>query len=309
MTPVAVAASILTADLARVRRRPPRRRSRLDHEGSLLRIQRVGGRAMIGTGAVEKLSFESAEALARHVAAWLCALAEASDRRFAICLSGGATPRRLYETLAGPELAPRFPWQRVHWFWGDERFVPHDDADSNYRMASEALLSRAPVPGGNIHAIPTVDLPPQEAAAAYDAELKRFYGAPALSPARPLFDVTFLGIGDDGHTASLFPGQPALAETQRWVTAVLGAKSGGKSGAQSDAITSAKSHPRITLTYPALDSSRDVAFLATGAGKRDVVARAQAGDRTLPAALVRPVGRLHWFTDHAAAGEERADGE
>ena len=106
-----------------------------------------------------------------------------------------------------------------------------------------------------------------------------------LTPDRPLFDVTLLGIGENGHTASLFPGQPALQENKRWVAAVVGGKS----------------EPRITLTYPALDSSRDVAFLATGEGKRDVVARARAGDRTIPAALVRPVGHLHWFLDRAAS--------
>jgi 6-phosphogluconolactonase len=152
-------------------------------------------------------------------------------------------------------------------------------------MARKALLSQVPVPNGNIHAIPTEGLSPVEAAAVYEATLKRFHGTETLAPERPLFDVTLLGIGDNGHTASLFPGQPALQETRRWVLAVLGPNA----------------QQRITLTYPALDSCRDVAFLAMGAGKRDVVARAQAGDRTIPAAMVRPVGRLHWFTDRAAA--------
>ena len=142
-------------------------------------------------------------------------------------------------------------------------------------------------PQDNIHAVPTEGLSPEQSAAAYETTLKRFYGADKLAPDRPLFDVTLLGIGDDGHTASLFPGQPALRETQRWAVAVIGAKS----------------EPRITLTYPALDSSRDVAFVVTGKAKRDAVARAQAGDRTMPAAGVRPVGRLHWFTDRAAATE------
>jgi 6-phosphogluconolactonase len=233
----------------------------------------------------ENRTFENAETLAHDVAEWLCALAIASDRNFAICLSGGSTPKRLYERLADPSFASRFPWRRAHWFWGDERFVPHDHPDSNYRMAREALLSRVPVPDDNIHAVPTEGLSPEQAAAAYEATLKRFYGADVLAPDRPLFDVMLLGIGDDGHTASLFPGQPALQENRHWVVAVIGAKS----------------EARITLTYPALDSSRDVAFLATGDGKRDVIARAQAGDRTIPAANVRPVGHLHWFTDRAAA--------
>jgi 6-phosphogluconolactonase len=240
---------------------------------------------MTGAASTESQTFESAAALAQNVAGWLCALAQASGRDFAVCLSGGSTPRQLYERLAMPAIASRFPWRRAHWFWGDERFVPHDDPDSNYRMARDAFLSRVPIPDGNIHAIPTEGLSPEQAAAAYETILKRFYGADMLAPDRPLFDVTLLGIGDNGHTASLFPGQPALQETKRWAVAVVGAKS----------------EPRITLTYKALDSSRDVAFLATGEGKRDVVARARAGDRTIPAAMVRPVGHLHWFTDRAAA--------
>jgi 6-phosphogluconolactonase len=243
---------------------------------------------MTKTASAEARVFADAEALARNAAEWLCALALASDRRFAICCSGGSTPQRLYEVLAGPAIASRFPWRRVHWFWGDERFVPHDHPDSNYRMVFDALLSRAAVPGGNIHAIPTAGLSPEQAAAAYEKTLKDFYGADTLAPARPLFDVTLLGIGEDGHTASLFPGHPALEEQDHWVLAVIGAKS----------------EARITLTYPVLDSSRDAAFLVTGASKRGAVARARSGDRALPAARVRPMGRLHWFTDRAADSEQ-----
>ena len=139
--------------------------------------------------------------------------------------------------LATPEIAQRFPWSRTHWFWGDERFVPHDHPDSNYGMARDAFLSRVPVPDDNIHAVPTEGLSPEQAAAAYEATLKRFYGADTLAPDRPLFDVTLLGIGDNGHTASLFPGQPALQEKRRWVVAVIGAEA----------------EARITLTYPAIN--------------------------------------------------------
>ena len=242
---------------------------------------------MTGVASAESRVFEGAETLAHDGAEWLCGLARASDRAFAVSLSGGSTPRRLYEYLAAPEIASRFPWKRSHWFWGDERFVPHDHRDSNFRMANEAFLSRIPVPRDNIHAVPTEGLSPEQAAIAYETTLKQFYGADALAPGRPLFDVTLLGIGEDGHTASLFPGQPALQETRRWVVAVIGAKA----------------EPRITLTYPALDSSRDVAFVVTGQEKRQVVARAQARDRMMPAALIQPVGRLHWFMDRAAAPE------
>src|SRR5665213_1714916 len=170
-------------------------------------------------------TFENAEALAQGVAEWLGGLAQASDRAFAVCLSGGSTPRRLYELLATPEISSRFPWSRTHWFWGDERFVPHDHPDSNYGMARDAFLSRVPVADDNVHAIPTERLSPEQAAAAYEATLKRFYGADSLASGRPLFDVTLLGIGENGHTASLFPDQAALHETRRWVVAVIGTKS------------------------------------------------------------------------------------
>jgi 6-phosphogluconolactonase len=235
---------------------------------------------MTVSATTESRTFDTAIMLAQNVAAWLCALAEAGGRRFSICLSGGSTPRLLYQQIATPAIASRFPWSRVHWFWGDERFVPQNDPDSNYQMARDALLSRVPIPTGNIHPIPTEGLSADEAAAAYETTLKKFYGADVLAPDRPLFDVTLLGIGENGHTASLFPGQPALQEKRRWAVATIGADA---------------------LTYPVLDSSRDVAFLATGASKRDVVVRARAGDRALPAALVRPIGRLHWLTDRAAA--------
>jgi 6-phosphogluconolactonase len=242
---------------------------------------------MMKTAAGEARIFEDAEVLARNAAEWLCGLALAGDGRFAISCSGGSTPKRLYEVLAEPATASRFPWSRVHWFWGDERFVPHDHPDSNFRMVFDALFSRVAVPERNIHAVPTAGLTPEQAAAAYERTLQEFYGADALSPARPLFDVTLLGIGEDGHTASLFPGHPALEEQTRWALAVVGAKA----------------EARITLTYPALDSSRDAVFLVTGKVKREPVARARSGDRALPAARVRPVGRLHWFIDRAAASE------
>jgi len=233
--------------------------------------------------------FDDADALARGAAEWICRLAQARDGRFAICLAGGATPQRLYRRLAEPPIAARFPWSRAHWFWGDERFVPRDHPDSNYRMAHDALLSRVPVPEENIHRIPTEGRVPEAAAAAYQEVLERYYEAPVLAPERPLFDVTLLGIGEDGHTASLFPGTAALEERSRWVLAVIGAKP----------------EPRITLTYPALASSRDVAFLVAGAGKREIVQRMWSGDASLPAANVRPVGRLHWLIDRDAAPRRR----
>lgn len=234
-----------------------------------------------------KQAFTTTDALPGLVADWLLALAIATTGRFTICLSGGTTPRRLYDQLAAPRLSKAFPWARTHLFWGDERFVPHDDARSNYRMAHEALLTKISIPAQHIHPIPTAGLSPEAAACAYEYELKSFYGSDQLDPARPLFDVTFLGLGEDGHTASLFPNTAVLAERKRWAAAVIGAKT----------------EPRITLTYPTLESSRHTAFLIQGKDKQAIFKRFRAQDKTLPAACLMPVGQLHIFADCAAAGD------
>lgn len=226
------------------------------------------------------------EAVAHRVADWLLALAIAQGDVFTVALSGGATPRRLYELLAGPPYRDSFPWSCVHWFWGDERFVPRDDAKSNYRMVREAMLSRVSIPTANIHPVPTEGLTPEAAASRYERELKAFYGADGLDPARPLFDVTLLGLGPDGHTASLFPDSTVLNERERWVAAVADAKSAA----------------RITLTYPALESSRHAAFLVVGEEKRAIFSRFRRGDDALPAARLRPIGAVHLFADAAATG-------
>jgi 6-phosphogluconolactonase len=227
------------------------------------------------------------DALSHRVADWMVDLAVAKAGNFSVCLSGGSTPRLLYERLAGPGLRETFPWSRTHWFWGDERFVPQDDALSNYRMTREALLSAAPIPAQNVHPIPTTQFSPQAAAADYERELKSFYGAEQLDPARPLFDVTFLGLGTDGHTASLFPGSPVLDERDRWVAPVIGLKP----------------ETRITLTYPALESSRYVTFLITGKEKQEVFNQLRHGNQTLPAGRLSPSGKRLFFADAAAAGE------
>jgi 6-phosphogluconolactonase len=240
-----------------------------------------------------KIAFEvlaNPEELSRRVAEWMVEVAVAKEGGFAVALSGGSTPKLLYRHLADQPYRDRLPWARTHWFWGDERFVPHNDALSNYRMVRETLLSRAPVPVANIHPVPIAGLAPEAAAASYERELKSFYGAQQLDPARPLFDVTLLGLGPDGHTASLFPGTEVLAERERWVAAVIGAKS----------------EARITLTYPVLDSSRYVAFLVAGEEKREMLGRLRRGDDALPAAHVRPLGDLLIFADVAAAGKAGA---
>jgi 6-phosphogluconolactonase len=226
----------------------------------------------------------SADALANHVAEWLLTQALAKEGAFAICLSGGATPRRLYERLAEPPFRDRFPWARAHLFFGDERFAPHDDPRSNYGMVRSALLSRAPIPPQNVHAVP-VEGRPADAAAAYERDLKSFYGAEVLDPARPLFDAVLLGLGEDGHIASLFPGTPALCERGRWAVAAEGARP----------------EPRITLTYPALESSAQAAFLVSGEAKRAILGRLRGRDQSLPASHFSPDGALFIFADEAAA--------
>ena len=227
-----------------------------------------------------------AEALAHRAAAWLTELARSKDGRVAIALAGGSTPKRFYELLAEPPFRDNFPWSRTHWFWGDERFAPHDDQRSNYLMTKKALLSRAPVPQANIHPIPTEGLSPQAAAEAYERELKSFYGAEALDPSRPLFDAVILGLGDNGHTASLMPGAAAVDEHRRWAIEVL----------------DAGPETRITLTYPALESCFEAAFLVAGAEKKSALKRLRADDAGIPAGRLRVEGALRIFTDVEAAG-------
>jgi 6-phosphogluconolactonase len=244
----------------------------------------LGGPRLSPRANGEVRTFADAETLARRAAEWLCDAANAASGKFAICLSGGSTPRRLYQMLSENPIAMRMPWDRIHWFFGDERFVPHDHPDSNFRMAEKALFSRAPIARGNIHPIPTEAMTPEQAAADYEQTLQRYYGAESLDSNRPMFGVMLLGLGEDGHTASLFPGNPALTERRRWVAAVAGGPG----------------HTRITLTYPALNSSALAAFLVAGQSKRDILSRALGGDDSLPALGVRPVGRLFWFVDRAA---------
>ncbi|WIM12638.1 6-phosphogluconolactonase [Enhydrobacter sp.] len=245
------------------------------------------------TKAKTKPTIEVAEdpaALAELAADWLLARATRKTGVFSVALSGGSTPRRLYQLLASAPRRAAFPWERTCWFWGDERFVPHDDAASNYRMVNEAMLSRAPVPAENIHPMPTEGLEPEAAAAVYERTLKQFYGAQELSADKPLFDVVLLGLGTNGHTASLFPGTKVLEERRRWV----------------GTMTDPEAGTRLTLTYPVLESSRETAFLVAGEDKRAVLRQVLGGDTSLPAARLHPQGSLHFLVDRAAAGEGRS---
>lgn len=229
------------------------------------------------------------EALSIAIANWILSLAIAKDGIFTICLSGGSTPKRLYEQLATPAFRNALPWSRIYIFWGDERFVPSNDVSSNYRMVRDALLRRVPIPDGNIHPIPTYESSPLAAAAAYEHALKTFYGATYLNPTRPMFDVTLLGLGIDGHTASIFPGSSSLTERTRWVVPTIGPKS--------DA--------RITLTYPLLESSEHLAFLIEGKDKRSIFRRFRNGDGDIPATHVSPRGELHIFADQLVVGDPK----
>jgi 6-phosphogluconolactonase len=236
------------------------------------------------TGHIETLADPTA--LARRVAEWMTDAALAANGVFRVSLSGGSTPKALYTLLASEGFREQFPWQRVAWYWGDERFVPHDHPDSNYQMTREAMLAKVPVPPENVHPVPA-DGTPEQAASRYQRTLRAAYGANVLDPTRPLFDITLLGLGADGHTASLLPGEPVLQERKGWVAAV----------------SHGRPEVRITMTYPAIESSRRVAFLVAGREKATIFREIRAGGSQVPAARVRPVGELTWFVDRAAAGE------
>jgi 6-phosphogluconolactonase len=229
--------------------------------------------------------FETRAALARAVAQLICETAVLKPGPTRIALCGGTTPQPAYELLAQDPMLHRVPWDRVHWVIGDERFVEASHPASNFGMINKAFLSRVPAGAENVHAIPTCDVDVEAAARQHERQLKALYGAESLRMDRPLFDLTLLGIGDDGHVASLLADNPVLDERDRWVAPV-----------RSDG------HSRVTLTYPALESGRVVAFIVAGEEKRDVLDRVLSGDTSLPAGRLHPVGSVLWLVDQAAAG-------
>ncbi|GAB2797339.1 6-phosphogluconolactonase [Rhabdobacter roseus] len=203
--------------------------------------------------------------------------------RFVISLSGGTSPRRLYEYLAQVPYRDQVPWPQVVVFWGDERCVPAQDERNNARMAREALLEQVPVPSSQVFQVPT-ELAPGQAAQTYEQTLRDFWQGTS-----PRFDLVLLGLGEDAHTASLFPGTEVLAETERWVREVP------KEGEY-----------RITLTPPLLNEARNVLFLVTGSAKAEVLRTlpmAPYQPDTYPVQLIRPTdGNTYWYLDEAAAG-------
>jgi 6-phosphogluconolactonase len=211
----------------------------------------------------------------------------AARGRFMVALSGGSTPQGLYRRLASEHARHRIDWARVHLFWGDERCVPPTDDASNYRMAREALIDHVPIPPAQVHRIHGED-PPNQAAARYDAQLRTTLGA--TGGGAGVLDLVLLGLGSDGHTASLFPYMPAPRETTRWVLA--------------EQVDDARGW-RITLTPPVLNAARAIVFLVAGADKADVLAAVLEGPavpETLPAQrIAKGSGNVRWMVDRAAA--------
>ena len=204
-----------------------------------------------------------------------------------VALSGGSTPRALYQLLADPNepFREQVAWDKTHFFFTDERHVPPDHPDSNYRMVNEAMFSHAPIPPQNIHRIPAENPVAEDAAKAYESDLLKFFGETI-----PAFDLIFLGIGEEGHTASLFPYSPALKETERLVAAPFVEKLNAY---------------RITMTLPVLNNGKSVVFLVTGASKAEILSEVIKADKKpdlYPAQAISPTnGAVSWLVDKAAA--------
>lgn len=218
--------------------------------------------------------FENSQELARGAAEHVVALAPTT-----VALSGGSTPKVLYELLADPResFRARIPWSNTHFFWSDERHVPPDHPESNYRMAHEALLSRVPVPQGNVHRIHSENPSAQQAADEYENTIV------------PRLDLILLGLGADGHTASIFPGSEVLHETKRLVAAPWVEK---------------LNTYRITMTLPLLNNGASIVFLVSGGEKAQIVKEVLEGPKKYPAQFVQPTnGELIWMLDRDAAAE------
>lgn len=217
----------------------------------------------------------------------------ASDGRFSVALSGGSTPRGAYSLLATPEVVPRVDWDQVHIFWGDERCLPPDNSDSNYYMARDTLLDHVPIPEENVHRI-QCELGPVLAAEEYDRVLREFFN---LSPhdrnTYPRFDLVLLGMGADGHTASLFPGTTAIYERERLVVADYVQRLNGW---------------RVSLTPPVINAAAQVMFLVSGLRKSEMLRQVLTGPHRpdiMPAQVVKPVqGCLSWLIDAQAADQD-----
>ena len=225
--------------------------------------------------------------LSQDLAAWLSDYIKdvlSKQDRFTFVLSGGSTPKQLYALLAESPYKEAIDWQKIHFFWGDERAVPFEDSRNNAKMCYDELLNKVPVNAANIHIMRT-DIGPEESAVAYEKVLKEYFEG-----AETTFDLVLLGMGDDGHTLSLFPGTEVIHEQNAWVTAFY--------------LPSQEMY-RITLTAPIVNHAACVAFLAAGSGKAETLKHVLRGERNVdlyPSQIIQPIkGQLHWFVDEAAA--------
>ncbi len=213
----------------------------------------------------------------------------AQNGLFHVALAGGSTPRQLYRLLASPEFAERVRWQSVHIYFGDERFVSPEHAESNFRMAKEALLDHVPIPPENVHPVETEKGDPQAVASRYEALLVA--NLPKSQEGIPRFDLILLGIGPDGHTASLFPDTDILHQRERHVAAVY---------------VEEKSAWRISLTFPVIEAARHLLFLVAGEDKRQVIGQIFSPSpqgTLLPVQMLDPKGEVEFYLDAEAAGE------
>jgi len=239
---------------------------------------------------MNKEVFKNADDLCKGLADWITSLIEETltrKDRFSLVLSGGNTPKKLHELLATPHFAERIDWQKISIFWGDERAVPFEDSRNNARMAFDTLLNKVKIPPEQIHIIDT-GLSPEAAAMEYEEELCEFFGTDDL-PERS-FDLVLLGMGEDGHTLSLFPGEPVLHEEKLWVTAYF---------------LKSQDMYRITLTKNIVNRADHIVFVITGPEKARAlheVLRGENNTEQFPAQLIMPIqGELHFFMDKAAA--------
>jgi len=234
--------------------------------------------------------YKTAEELSKAAAKWI------ADRitdtlkkkdRFTIALSGGNTPKQLHKLLAAPPYKDQVDWSKLHVFWGDERDVPFDDERNNAKMAFDTLLNYVPIPPSQIHIMRT-DIPPEQSAIEYEKILHQYFSPD--NPSGNTFDLVLLGMGDDGHTLSLFPGTAVIHEERSWVKSFF---------------LQAQDMYRITLTKTVVNKSASIAFLATGEGKAEALKEILEGSYNpdlYPSQVIKPSnGELHWFVDDAAA--------
>lgn len=238
--------------------------------------------------------FPNIDQLSVSVADWMVEYINETlqkQNRFTLVLSGGSTPKKLNAVLASDAYKNKIEWSKVHIFFGDERFVPLSDERSNAKLAYDTLLNHVPVAAENIHVMQTENITPEDSAKNYEAILKEYFQHPISNIQHPTFDLVLLGMGDDGHTLSLFPGKTAVIhETAKWCTSLW---------------LEQQQMYRVTLTHPIVNQSAAVVFLAAGAGKAGVLKAVLQGafnPELYPSQIIQPKGALHWFVDAAAAG-------